>query len=67
MNASASNPKKQPNAQRKVVVSAKDLPVHCPQPDASLWNSHPRVYIPLEESAHRRAACPYCSTEFVLE
>jgi uncharacterized Zn-finger protein len=67
MNASVSNQKKQPNAHRKVVVSAKDLPVHCPLPDSSLWNSHPRVYIPLQEAENSRAMCPYCGTEFVLE
>lgn len=66
MGSGMSNLKKLPNAQRKVVVAAKDLPVHCPLPDSTLWNSHPRVYIPLEE-ANRRALCPYCGTEFVLE
>jgi uncharacterized Zn-finger protein len=58
---------KQPNTQRKVAVSAKDLPIHCPLPDASLWNSHPRVYIPLAEAGNKRAICPYCGAEFVLE
>lgn len=31
----------------------------------SLWNSHPRVFLPIEETG--RARCPYCSAEFVLE
>lgn len=62
-----SNQKKMPNTQRKVVIAAKDLPVHCPLPDTSLWNSHPRVYIPLEEAENKRAICPYCGTEFVIE
>ena len=63
----SSNQQKQPNAQRKIVVAAKDLPIHCPLPDSSLWNSHPRVYIPLEEAGNKRVLCPYCGTEFVLE
>jgi uncharacterized Zn-finger protein len=58
---------KVPNAQRSVMIAAKDLPVHCPLPNSSLWNSHPRVYIPLQETANGRALCPYCGTEFILE
>jgi uncharacterized Zn-finger protein len=33
-------------------------------PAMSLWNSHPRVYLPIEETGW--AKCPYCSAEFVL-
>jgi len=29
-----------------------------------LWNSHPRVYIPLEEEPV--SSCPYCGTKFEL-
>lgn len=47
-------------------VSRADLPVHCPLPGTSLWNSHPRVYLPLEESGGR-ARCPYCGAEYVLK
>ncbi len=46
-------------------VSRKDLPISCPTPDMTLWNSHPRVYLPLEDNG--RAICPYCSAEFILE
>jgi uncharacterized Zn-finger protein len=31
----------------------------------SLWNSHPRVYIPVEENGGE-AKCPYCGTIFKL-
>jgi uncharacterized Zn-finger protein len=31
----------------------------------ALWNSHPRVYLPLEENGS--AACPYCGAVFVLK
>lgn len=40
------------------------LPLHCPRPEDSLWNSHPRVYVPVEDTGHAR--CPYCGTEFVM-
>jgi uncharacterized Zn-finger protein len=30
----------------------------------SLWNSHPRVYLAIEETG--TAKCPYCGAEFKL-
>ncbi|WP_253451301.1 zinc-finger domain-containing protein [Natronospira proteinivora] len=45
-------------------VSREDFPVHCPQPSMSLWNSHPRVYIPVAEQGEAR--CPYCGALYVL-
>jgi uncharacterized Zn-finger protein len=30
----------------------------------ALWCSHPRVFLPLEETG--KARCPYCGAEFVL-
>lgn len=56
-----------PNAQRSSEVWRRDLPLHCPQPGTSLWNSHPRVYIPIGDSKDGRMLCPYCSTEYVLK
>ncbi|MEM7206535.1 MAG: zinc-finger domain-containing protein [Pseudomonadota bacterium] len=57
---------KQPNSANSVAVSRSDLPLHCPTPDSSLWNSHPRVYVPLEDSEDGTAKCPYCGTEYYL-
>ncbi len=54
----------QPNAQLLVEVTKDELPMHCPTPDSSLWNSHPRVYIPLEDSPE--ATCSYCGTVYRL-
>ena len=54
----------QPNARRRVEVSAGDLPLHCPMPGKRLWDSHPRVYLPLEEGAEQ--TCPYCGTRYFL-
>ncbi len=50
--------------QTQVTVTAVDLPLHCPMPQQKLWNSHPRVFLPLEKTGH--AKCPYCGTEYTL-
>lgn len=49
----------------KVVdVTAADLPLHCPPPSQQLWNTHPRVYLPV--AATGEARCPYCGTVYRL-
>ena len=53
-----------PNDRQHYEISRGDLPLHCPLPDMSLWNSHPRVYLPIEETGW--AKCPYCGAEFTL-
>jgi uncharacterized Zn-finger protein len=53
------------NAKSSYDIEKKDLPLHCPMPEMSLWNSHPRVYLPIEDSG--KAKCPYCGTEFTLK
>ena len=52
------------NALHQYEITAKDLPLHCPMDGMSLWNSHPRVYLPIEKTG--QAKCPYCGAEFVL-
>ena len=37
----------QPNAQNQYDVTLDDLPLSCPMPEMYLWNSHPRVYLPI--------------------
>ncbi|MBI1731352.1 MAG: zinc-finger domain-containing protein [Gammaproteobacteria bacterium] len=54
-----------PNDRGTRDVSRSRLPLHCPLPEMSLWNSHPRVYLPIEKTG--RAKCPYCGTDFVLK
>jgi len=54
-----------PNAKTTIEVKSDDLPIHCPLPESSLWNSHPRVYIPVKEN-DGEAKCPYCGTMFKL-
>jgi len=51
-------------AQHHYEVTPADLPLACPMPSMQLWNSHPRVYLPVEQTGW--AKCPYCSAEFVL-
>lgn len=52
-----------PNDQNRYEVTKDDFPLHCPLPGSSLWNSHPRVFIPLDENG--RGKCIYCGAEFV--
>lgn len=57
--------KRTANAERVHHVKRSDLPLGCPTPDMTLWDSHPRVYLPIEKTG--RALCPYCGTQFILE
>jgi uncharacterized Zn-finger protein len=53
------------NTERSYAIRRSDLPLSCPTPDMALWNSHPRVYLPIEKTG--RAKCPYCGADYVLE
>ncbi|MGB5440815.1 MAG: zinc-finger domain-containing protein [Gammaproteobacteria bacterium] len=55
----------QANAKNLYEVSQADLPLHCPMDGTSLWNSHPRVYLPIEETG--KAKCPYCGADYLLK
>jgi len=55
----------QSNAVKRYEITGKDLPLHCPMPNMSLWNSHPRVYLPIEDAGE--ATCPYCGAVYVLK
>lgn len=52
------------NAQCHYEVRRADLPLSCPMPDQKVWNSHPRVYLPIEKTGE--ALCPYCSARYTL-
>ena len=54
----------EPNAGDTCVVTRADLPLSCPLPSMKLWNSHPRVYLPVEKTGW--AKCPYCGAEYTL-
>ena len=55
-----------PKTASRIEVNNSSLPLHCPLPDSSLWNSHPKVYLPIKENGGA-AKCPYCGTEYVLK
>jgi uncharacterized Zn-finger protein len=38
--------------------------LHCPPPGAYLWNSHPKVFLPIEHTG--QATCPYCGASYEL-
>lgn len=45
-----------------IAVTEKDLPLHCPMPDAPLWSRHPRVFLDVLKTG--AAACPYCGAKY---
>jgi len=51
--------------ERHAIVTVADLPFSCPKRDERVWDGHPRVYLPIEETG--RVVCPYCGTEYKLE
>jgi uncharacterized Zn-finger protein len=55
----------QANAQSQYEVRRADLPLSCSSPSMALWNSHPRVYLPIEAEGGA-SDCPYCGAHFVL-
>ena len=46
----------QANAEDHYQVTREQLPLSCPTPEMTLWNSHPRVYLPIETTGS--ATCP---------
>ncbi len=52
------------NTEAVYTVRRADLPLSCPTHEQKLWNSHPRVYLPIEETG--QAICPYCSAQYRL-
>jgi len=55
---------KNSNSLMQVEITAADLPLHCPLSSQALWNSHPRVFLPIGDAGE--ALCPYCGTRYVL-
>ena len=53
------------NKQRRVEIAIEDLPLHCPTPSMPIWNSHPRVFLPIKDTGE--ALCPYCGTLYTLK
>ena len=53
------------NAKREYTVTQEDLPLCCPMPNMTLWNSHPRVYLPIQKT--KKHQCPYCGAVYILK
>jgi len=53
------------NAQHNYGVRPKDLPLSCPMPGMYLWNSHPKVFLPIEATGE--AKCPYCGAQYHMK
>ncbi|WP_425335808.1 zinc-finger domain-containing protein [Thiosulfativibrio zosterae] len=51
--------------QKVVEVTYDDLPLVCPRPGDEIWNSHPKVMLPIQETG--KSKCPYCGTDYVLK
>lgn len=52
------------NTERTYQVRRTELPLSCPTAEMILWDSHPRVYLPIEATGE--ADCPYCGAHFTL-
>ena len=50
---------------RRYDVTRQDLPLSCPMPNMRIWDAHPRVYLPIEETGN--VECPYCGAEYFLK
>ncbi len=48
-----------------ISVTATDLPLQCPMPDAPLWARHPRVFLDVAKTG--KVTCPYCGAHYVLQ
>lgn len=55
----------QANAVSRYEITREDLPLHCPMDNMSLWNSHPRVFLPIDDN--EEVKCPYCGAVYVLK
>jgi uncharacterized Zn-finger protein len=62
---SAEPAKSRANEKKQYVVKRDQLPLSCPSDEMRVWDSHPKVYLPLEETG--KAKCPYCDAQYVLE
>ncbi len=52
------------STKKQYQVTRANLPLCCPMPDMRLWDSHPRVYLPIAKAG--KVVCPYCESEYTL-
>ncbi len=65
MSATASDAQVNCCREREREITRADLPLHCPTDDMTLWNGHPRVFLPIEAEGGE-VVCPYCGTRYIL-
>jgi uncharacterized Zn-finger protein len=53
------------NTEKVYHVKQSDLPISCPTKEMAVWNSHPKVYLPIEKTGE--AVCPYCGAKYILD
>lgn len=53
------------STKRRYTITRDELPLSCPTKEMRLWDAHPRVYLPIEETG--RVICPYCDAEYELK
>lgn len=63
-NSTSARPSTQ-RAAKRIEVNRRDLPLHCPVDENHLWDTHPRVFLPIEDSG--KATCPYCGCQYTLK
>tara|TARA_Y100000590_G_C15742329_1_gene1020726 strand:- start:5533 stop:5730 length:198 start_codon:yes stop_codon:yes gene_type:complete len=49
-----------------ITIGKSDLPLSCPR-ENYMDQSHPKVFLPIEESKNKEIKCPYCSTLYILK
>lgn len=55
---------KRANTKQHYKITQKDLPLACPGKNMRQWDSHPRVYLPIEKGSD--VECPYCGAKYSL-
>jgi len=61
---------KQANTQQCYDIKKQQLPLSCPAEDMRVYDSHPRVFLPLGKQVGdeviREVTCPYCGARYQL-
>jgi len=52
------------DSRQAIMISRQDLPLSCPRLQDEVWNMHPRIYLPFDQSGE--AVCPYCGEHYQL-
>ena len=55
---------KRPNTESHYKITQRDLPLCCPSEKMRVWDSHPRVFLPIEKTGE--VDCPYCGAKYTL-